>query len=340
MQVKEITDVDLWEKLISDYSPQSFFQSWLWGEITRKTQLTSGEENNVWRFGLYQNNKLEGIFQGVKVIARRGTFLHLRHGPILKNWDKSLLQYFVFFIRQFAKTQKADFVRLSPLIDNTQDNKILIHRSGFINSPIHQMDGEYCWLINLLPNEDEIFSQMRKTTRYLIRQAGKMGVEIVRSTNIQDVTLFLDLYHKTSRRQKFVEHPGIDIEIKECLKNNCGIIYKGYYQKKLLSVALIIYYQHQAIYHHSASIEQKVPVNYLLQWEIIKDAKNRGLKIYNMWGVAPENKINHPWKGLSLFKRGFGGKVKEYLHSQDLPLSIKYCATYSIETWRKIRRGY
>ncbi len=340
MQVKEITDAILWEKFISDNSPQSFFQSWLWGEITRKIQRIYGDESYMWRFGLYQNNILEGIFQVVKVTARRGTFLHIRHGPIMKNWNKSQLQYFVVFIRQFAKTQKADFVRLSPLIDNTQNNKIIIHELGFIDSPIHQMDGEYCWLINLLPNEDEILGQMRKTTRYLIRQAGKMGVDIIRSTDLKDITPFLHLYHETSRRQKFVEHTGIEMEIKECLKNKSGIIYKGYFQKKLLSVALIIYYKHQAIYHHSASIEQKVPVNYLLQYEIIKDAKKSGLKIYNMWGVAPEGKINHPWKGLSLFKRGYGGSVKEYLHSQDLPLSIKYCATYSIETWRKIRRGY
>ena len=144
-------------------------------------------------------------------------------------------------------------------------------------------------------------------------------VNIIKSTDIKDIPPFLNLYHKTSRRQKFVEHTGIDVEIKECLKNSSGVLYKGYFQKKLLSVALVIYYQHQAIYHHSASIEQKVPVNYLLQWEIIKDAKKRGMKIYNMWGVSPENKINHPWKGLSLFKRGFGGNVKEYLHSQDLP---------------------
>src|SRR3989338_3671877 len=182
MQFKEITDAFLWEKFISDNSPQSFFQSWLWGEITRKIQLTAGNERYMWRFGLYQNNTLEGIFQAVKVMARRGTFLHIRHGPIMKNWNKSQLQYFVVFIRQFAKTQRADFVRLSPLIDNTQKNKILIHELGFIASPIHQMDGEYCWLISLLPSEDEILGQMRKTTRYLIRQAGKLGVNIVRST--------------------------------------------------------------------------------------------------------------------------------------------------------------
>jgi lipid II:glycine glycyltransferase (peptidoglycan interpeptide bridge formation enzyme) len=107
-----------------------------------------------------------------------------------------------------------------------------------------------------------------------------------------------------------------------------------------LSAALIIFYNYQAIYHHSASIEQKIPVNYLLQWEIIKEAKKRGKKIYNMWGICPEDKRRHPWKGLTLFKKGFGGRIVEYLHAQDYPLSSFYCTTYIIECLRKYIKGY
>ncbi|GAI33015.1 unnamed protein product, partial [marine sediment metagenome] len=28
------------------------------------------------------------------------------------------------------------------------------------------------------------------------------------------------------------------------------------------------------------------PASYLLQWEAIKEAKNRGCKLYNFWGIA------------------------------------------------------
>jgi len=78
-----------------------------------------------------------------------------------------------------------------------------------------------------------------------------------------------------------------------------------------------------------------------LQWEAIKEAKQRGCERYNFWGIADEkSKIKkHPWWGLSLFKMGFGGYRKEYVKTQDLPLSPSYWLTFIFEKIRKIKRG-
>ena len=202
------------------------------------------------------------------------------------------------------------------------------------------MDGEVCWILDLDKEETILLSDMRKTTRYLIKQAQKLGVEIVKSKNIGDLKEFLRLYEETAIRHHFVQHQGIKEEFEELRKDDQILLFKGYYQKKLLSAALIVFYNHQAIYHHSASIEQKIPVNYLLQWEAVKEAKKRGKSIYNFWGIAPKGKTRHPWWGLSLFKKGFGGREVEYLHAQDYPLSPLYCTTYIIESLRKIWKGY
>jgi lipid II:glycine glycyltransferase (peptidoglycan interpeptide bridge formation enzyme) len=79
-----------------------------------------------------------------------------------------------------------------------------------------------------------------------------------------------------------------------------------------------------------------------LQWEAIKEAKNRGCKTYNFWGIAPDIKnaqeaqeSSHPWAGLSLFKMGFGGCRKEYVKTQDLVILPKYWLNYIIEVLRK-----
>jgi len=87
----------------------------------------------------------------------------------------------------------------------------------------------------------------------------------------------------------------------------------------------------------------KIPVSYLLQWEAIKEGKKRGCKTYNFWGIAPESELeakkDHPWKGLSLFKKGFGGYKKEYVKTQDFPLSWKYWPIYLFEEIRKRKRN-
>ncbi|MBI3379874.1 peptidoglycan bridge formation glycyltransferase FemA/FemB family protein [Candidatus Gottesmanbacteria bacterium] len=340
MEIKEIADKNIWETFIKTNSPQSLFQSWNWGEVVKKSQSVKIQTQNLWRLGIYDKEHLIGIAQVNKVVAKRGNFFHVRHGPIFKSWHKKYFKYFLEYLNNLSREEKAILIRISPLIDDTLGNQNTIKTYRFINAPIHAMDGEYCWIINLRQSEEAILASMRKTTRYLIKQAQKLGVEIVKSKNKNDLEEFLLLYRQTAMRQNFIAHKGIMEEFEQFLQDDQILLFKGYYQKKLISSALIIFYNNQAIYHHSASIEQKIPVNYLLQWEVIKEAKNRKMDYYNMWGVAPVNKIHHPWRGLTIFKQGFGGEIKEYLHAQDLPVSYLYYATYVWEWIRKIKRGY
>jgi len=119
------------------------------------------------------------------------------------------------------------------------------------------------------------------------------------------------------------------------------MIFLGRYKEETISAALIIFWSNMAFYHHGASSFKysKIPASYLLQWEAIKEAKKRGCNIYNFWGIAPDENPNHPWRGLTLFKMGFGGYKKEYVKTQDFPLSNKYWLTYAIEKIRKSKRG-
>lgn len=120
--------------------------------------------------------------------------------------------------------------------------------------------------------------------------------------------------------------------------NQC-VLFLGSFEGKITGAAIIVYLGKFAFYYQSGSIESKVPVNYLLQWEVIREAKARGCTLYNMWGIAPPNQPNHPWVGLTTFKTGFGGYNKNYLHAQDLPLSPQYWLTYIIEKIPKTLRA-
>src|SRR3989344_2575000 len=340
MQIKEIKNKSEWEEFIKHNSPQSFFQSWNWGEVVN----IANDEKVIFlgRFGIYDvNDKLLSIFQVNKISARRGIFLQVRHGPILSKISSPLLKFLKDYLISLAKKENSSFIRISPLVSHDPANIKLFRKLGFINSPIHRMDGEYCWVLDLNKSDEELLGNMRKTTRYLIRSAIKNNVEIKTSTNPKDINDFLKLYTLTSKRHHFIKHQGIKEEFEILEKDNQVLLFKGYHNKKLLSAAIIIFYQDQAIYHHSASIEQKIPVNYLLQWQVILEAKKRLLKVYNFWGIAPPVDKRHPWRNLTLFKMGFGGRVLEYLHSQDLAVEkISYLITYLIEYFRKIRKGY
>lgn len=339
MQIKVITDKTDWESFIEKNAPQSFFQSWDWGEITKKS--SDAKISFIDRFGIYEGKVLLGIFQLQKVHARRGSFLQIRHGPILSDYNSKILKFITDYLISFSKIEKSSFIRISPLLFPDKSKIQLFRSVGFNYSPLHRLDGEYCWVLDLDKNEDELLQNMRKTTRYLIRWGLKNGVIIKKSSNPSNLNRFLKLYKHTAKRHHFVEHKGITEEFEILVKNNNAQLFEGYYKNKLLTSALIIFYQNQAIYHHSASIEQKIPVNYLLQWEVILEAKKRGAKVYNFWGISTPGDKRHPWKNLTQFKMGFGGRVLEYLHSMDLPVNrFLYLRTYLIEYLRKLLKGY
>ena len=96
----------------------------------------------------------------------------------------------------------------------------------------------------------------------------------------------------------------------------------------------------QAVYHHGASDPSKIPAASAIQLAAIREAKKRGCARYNFWGIAPKEKKNHPWSGITAFKYGFGGTPESYVHAHDYPLSPAYAISYIIETVRRIRKGY
>lgn len=298
-----------WNAFLLKHAPSGLFQSWEWGEVEKRLG------HKVWRL-----NWPGAIAQVVKVEARRGTFLHVRHGPIVTdNWGQVVKD-----LTDLARKEGAWFLRISPQIQT-------LPVKGFRPAPIHAMDAEVCWVLDLNQPEDIILSNMRKTTRYEIRHAKEVKIE---QTN--DIKRFLTLYSLTSKRQNFVEHKGIQEEF-DCLDARC---YVASFNGKDIAAAIIVDFGNQSIYHHGASIPTKIPASYVLQWHAIQEAKKRGKKIYNFWGIAPDDSKNHPWRGLTAFKMGFGGRRVSSLHAQDLPLSPRYLLTRTVEGIRKKVKGY
>ncbi len=334
LRFARIESKDEWETFLLQHAPGALFQSWLWGEVQHALGFS------VWRFGFYNIKELVGIVQIVKVNAKRGKFLHIRHGPVFISHEKDTWLNFIKIVRDLAQKEGVWFIRMSPLLEDTHAHKLLFSHLGMIPSAIHAMDGELCWVLDLNKTEDELLQQMRKTTRYEIRRALKLGIQVNRYDNETLMDTFLALYKETSHRHGFVPHGGLREEFRIFARERKAELFLGSFEGKILAGALVLYYGDCAIYHHGASLTSRVPVSYLIQWEAIKRAKERGMKIYNFWGIAPEESLHHPWRGITLFKKGFGGRQISYLHAHDLPLSPLYSASRGIETFRKIMKGY
>lgn len=337
LKIQEITNKKNWEDFIHEvsYGFPPFFQTWNWGEVQKKLGIT------IWRLGIYTSNQIVGVVSVTLVDAKRGKYLHLRHGPVLKEYKKEYVDFLLQFLTEKGKKNNISFIRLSPLIDEKLGEAIF-SPTQFRNAQIHRMDAEVCWVLPLEPSEEEILKGMRKSHRYLIKKSLSSGVKIERTKNLNKFKDFLPLYTKLAHRKHFVAHSGVKEELEIFSKDDQAELFLAYFEGKVIAGALIDYVEGMAIYRHSASDEayKYIPAMYLLQWEVIKFAKKKGMKSYNFWGIAPSDKKRHPWQGITLFKTGFGGYMMEFMHAKDYILSWKYWPIYALEWITKLKKGY
>lgn len=342
MEVKVIEHKKQWEDFLAGCFEKTFLQSWAWGDFHQSMG------NSVWRFGFFEEGALIAVALVVKISARRGSFLLVPHGPVLKSEIHEIKKEVVKLLKEklygLAKKEAVDFIRISPIFKRTPENEAIFKELYFRQAPLHYHP-ESSWKLYIKPDEETLLQQMRKSTRYLIKNALKnTDLEVIKSTNVADMKIFYDIHTPVARQQKFTPFSVnyLSKEFLAFLPDNAISLFFIKYKGKYIAGAFEIFWSGIGFYHHAALLPEyhKLPASYLLQWEAIVEAKKRGSEIYDFWGYAdPVKDPNHPYAGPTLFKMGFGGYVDKYVKTQDFVISPKYWINYIIEVSRKIKRG-
>lgn len=344
LKFHSITNKLKWEEFLQNYHDlKTFLQSWNFGNAIKESGYS------IWRFGVYGKRGIIGIIFLYKICAKRSSFLYVPHGPLVNEEQlithskESIIKSILLKIIKLGQKEKVDFIRINSLLLNTASNINLFKKLGFQQAPLFVFTENF-WIVDISKNEKELLKNMRKVHRYSIRKSIKEGVTVTASNKLEALDDFYKIYLETARRHHFTPYTysSLKNEFNAFRYNDEVLLFFAHYQNTLLATAFIIFHQDIAYYHHGASIPitNKIPASYLLHWEVIKEAKKRGCKLYNMWGIAPKASSHHPWYGLTFFKTGFGGSYYECLPTQDYPLSKKYWLNYFIEKIRKYRRGY
>ncbi|MFQ5615997.1 MAG: peptidoglycan bridge formation glycyltransferase FemA/FemB family protein [Anaerolineales bacterium] len=333
-----------WDHFVQNQPYYSFLHSWEWGNFNELQGDEIFRPEQVVRLGMYVDGALAGAALLLRVRARRGRYLFCPHGPLMDWQNTEQAKTFIRHILDLGRKTGAWFVRFSPLIpeEDTEAQRPL-REMGFRPAPIHE-HAEETWLLDISPEENDLLMGCRKGTRNLIRRAKKDGVEIIQSDNVDDLAIFDQLYADTATRHDFVPYSlkFLRREFETFHEQDRAKLFFARYQGNYISGAVILYYGKTAFYHHGASSSKfrKVPGNHGLQWASILEAKRRGCTTYNFWGIAPEDAPEHPWKGLTFFKKGFGGYRIDFMHAHDRILSPLYWVTYWVETARRKKRGF
>ncbi len=251
----------------------------------------------------------------------------------LKDLDD--LEFLVKQAKEIARGRKSIFLRLEP------QETISLSQYGF--KKISSLQPDMTLVSDLSQTHESILKNMDHDTRYAVRTAEKRGVKTVSSRKIgKDAAfaIFWEMFLETNKRQSlghygekyykellaFDSRSGSRMESEILLAELEGVYIAG---------AIILYYEDTATYLYAASVSGYGRFNapsYVI-WRAMSDAKDRGMKYFDFWGISDENK---KWAKFSAFKRSFGGEEVHYPGTFDLPLNRSLYYLY--QTAKKIIR--
>lgn len=333
---------------MTDSLPANFLQSPEWGEVNRKVghqvlfECLSGSALKSRK----ENQKAKTPKSCPKTLmivksAKRGRYLEIPGGPQL-NWDDPAEVKTAFSkIAAIAKKHHCVFVRVRPQLLNTPENVAVLRESGLKKAPMH-LHAEHTVILDLSKSEDDLLKDMRRQTRYEVRQAAKKGIVV---ESFSDEAIFREFHAvqtQTAKKQHFVP-PSLKTLLAEheAFLDHAKIYVAKTTAGEPIAYGLILISKTEAEYFEAAStdLNRKLPGAYALQWQVIQDLKKQGIKRYNLWGIAPPGVKHHRYSGVTTFKTGFGGEIVEFVPAHDLVIKKgRYHITKTIELIRKKRR--
>jgi len=256
------------------------------------------------------------------------TIAYVPKGPITDWADEEVTRTLLEALHHLCRQRRAILLKIEPEV---AEDPILAQRLtawGFRASP-QTIQPQCTVLLDLTPDPEDILARMKSKTRYNIRLAGRKGVT-VREGKTEDLPGFYRLMRITGQRDDFGIHSESYYQAAHQLFVPQGLarLFLATFEDQVLAGIMAFAFGQRAWYMYGASSDEhrSLMPNYLLQWEAIQWARERGCQTYDLWGIPDEEgevleneflkRSNGLW-GVYRFKRGFGGQVVRYLGAYD-----------------------
>lgn len=343
-----------WDEFVTSHPEANFLQSWDFyefhrargNEVVRRiaveetaAKTTSKTKQSSKKSSPKNRTKIVGAYAGVVEHAKRGRHLAIAGGPILDWSDRRLVKAIFQDMQVQGKKLDCVFVRVRPQLEKSEQSLKLMRELSAKPAPMY-LSVEYAGVLDLTKSEDEILKGMRQRLRRALRKAEKNGITVETSTDPADIQNFYEIQLQTAKRHDFVSFSEdfLEKQFAAFAPNGEAVLYIAKYQGEVLAENFMIFYGNEASYHYGVSSElgTKLSGAPLLHLQAMRDARERGIGRYNLWGIVGEDETWHRFYGVSQFKRGFGVDELKYVPAHDLVLKpLAYLKTLIIEKVRK-----
>jgi lipid II:glycine glycyltransferase (peptidoglycan interpeptide bridge formation enzyme) len=300
----------------------SFLQSAEWADF---------QENR----GRMVSRLVTGSFVGLAVrypLPGGLSYVYLPHGPILTSYGAAPFEALTHAVR--TEAAGALFVRVEPTGHDIETLARMLTAAGFIRTTDAQPSETRH--IDLTRTEEELLADMEHDTRYAIRAAEKRGVRVRvitdRSERIREFAKFWTIFSETARRHELVNYPESYYRDVVALEGECpATLFLADHEGTCIGGAISVTFGMKATYFYAASASGYGRLNApsAILWEVIREAKRRGVRVLDLWG---ESDSKPAWKGITAFKRSFGGTSVRTVGTWDLPLRPFWYRVYGFAT--------
>lgn len=344
---------DLYEDIVASEPGNTITQSMVWGVM----QQRFGRQSNGFVV-VNDNREVMGSMLLTKHPEPNGRcFLYANRGPIFNPKEEGVFKLMLEKAREIAKKEKAIFLRIDPSFIVSAEPVLADKKQGCYGDYAASLDPDYFLkfgfrrahasyqpdhtiVLDLSMSHKELLLQMKPKGRYNIKLGQRKGVTVREGKDLgRDLPIFLDLLSTTTKRDSFQAHQGI--YYKNMLETLQPLGYAtlliAEYKTQPLSAMIMTMYGNKAIYYYGASANEnrELMAPYLMQWEAIKLAKERGLRYYDFLGVSSKYDRFHSWAGVTEFKRKFGGCQLSFVGTFELVYDTLW---YHLMIWGKKTR--
>ena len=329
MDFREATaqDRQRFDDFIARFETGDLLQSFEWGELKSK----SG-----WRPVRVIAERDGEIVAAASLLKRaipktRRCIMYASRGPVLDTQDADLVKQFCAFLKQTAVKHGAILLKIDPPVpveDTISEANLRAAGFQLISSDGFGGTQPKCVMqLDLDKPIDEVMASFKEKWRYNIRLAERKGVTVNLDCTRDDIPTFYAILKETARRDGFLVRGQKYFEDMWDLLVPQGYMRLAltYYDGKPVAGAVAYIFGDKAMYTYGASSNEhrNVMPNHLMQWTLIRWAKESGCKWYDFRGVSPRKQpeAGDHLGGLNRFKEGFSPRFVEYIGEYDMVLS-------------------
>jgi peptidoglycan pentaglycine glycine transferase (the first glycine) len=337
-------DEAAWQATLAATSTGDFLHDWAWAAVA------AHDEQPQRSYVLEDDGDVVGLVAAqVRPIVGGRTFWYVPHGPVLDVGHPRAaerMRALLVGLREVALAAGAVAVKVEPRLADDDPARALFERRGL------RRTDEFLQVsrtrIVELADDEKLIAGFDKDTRYGVRRAAREGVAVAVHEDAADdeaVDRLHGLVQETQRRAGF-PMPAVEryrVVWKALAGRGRAAILEATRDGELLASGMVVIEGDRSFYLFSGSRreeagEPKRYASYALQWEMMRYARQRGVRRHDLWGVAPAGSgPDHPWHGVGLFKKGFGGEEVGWVGSWDLVVDP---ARYRLRTAVGIGRGW